>query len=154
VDDADDRVPARQPSTPGRGDQPAALADRVARLSSSASGAERAIRVTVGSSGAVTDLELDDRVQQMTGAELAEEILRVMRHAQAGLTDEVARAVEETIGADTDTGRAVLQDFTARFATQYDGRPPTPVMPSPFPSFETRPVLPHQSSGGSSGGAA
>lgn len=151
LDDADDRARAQQSAAPVSSAAATALADRVAELSSSASGADRSIRVTVDSSGTVTGLELDDRVRRMTGAELADEILRVMRRAQAGLADQIADAVRETVGADTDTGRAVLESFTSRFPAGSPERPRTPVMPSPppFPSFETRPALPHQQSGGS-----
>jgi hypothetical protein len=126
-----------------------ALADRMATLSSSADGDEGAIRVTVASSGNLTGLELDDRVQAYHGADLAAAILRVMRRAQAGLVDRVAAAVDETVGAGSETGRAVLDSFLQRFATNPEQEPSTPVMPSPppFPTFQSRPTLPHQSPG-------
>lgn len=126
-----------------------ALADRMATLSSSADGDEGAIRVTVASSGNVTGLELDDRVQAYSGVDLAAAILRVMRSAQAGLVDRVAAAVEETVGTGSDTGRAVLDSFAQRFAANLEKAPSTPVMPSPppFPTFQSRPTLPHQSPG-------
>jgi hypothetical protein len=126
-----------------------ALADRMATLSSSADGEKGAIRVTVASSGNVTGLQLDDRVQAYPGADLAAAILRVMRSAQAGLVDRVAAAVEETVGAGSETGRAVLDSFAQRFAANLEQAPTTPVMPSPppFPTFQSRPTLPHQSPG-------
>jgi hypothetical protein len=132
---------------PGRAGAVSELADRVATLTASATGADRAIRVTVASSGVVTGLELDDRVQRMSGAELAEEILRVMRRAQAGLADRVTEAVRETVGQDTETGRAVLASYGRRFPAEPDAAPVSPVMPSPppFPSF---PNLPQQAVGG------
>ena len=152
VDDAEEWVRSWSAQVSGRAEAAAALADRLARLAASASGADRAIKVTVGSSGAVTGLELDDRVQRMSGAQLAEEILTVMRRAQAALADRVAEAVDETVGSDTETGRAVLDSFSQRFPAEPDETPTTPVMPSPppFPTFETRddsrPTLPHQTS--------
>jgi hypothetical protein len=159
VDDAEEWVRSWSAQVSGRAGATAALADRVAQLSASAVGADRAIRVTVGSSGAVTGLELDDRVQRMTGAELAAEILAVMRRAQAGLADRVAEAVDETVGSDTETGRAVLDSFSQRFPAEPDESPTTPVMPSPppFPTFETpaddaRPHLPQQASRNTHGG--
>jgi hypothetical protein len=143
----------------------AALADRMATLTSSADGKEGAIRVTVASSGNLTGLELDDRVRGHSGADLAAEILRVMRRAQAGLADQVAAAVGETVGVDSETGRAVLDSFERRFAASPEqahmhatdtgltfedvDAPRPPVMPSPppFPTFQNRPTLPHQSPG-------
>jgi hypothetical protein len=116
----------------------AALADRVASLTSTAAG--KTVRVTVASSGILTGLELDEM------PELAEEILRTMRRAQSGLTDRVAEAVADTVGAESDTGRAVLDSFFQRFPAE---PPAEPVMPTPpFPTFQSRPTLPTQSPGG------
>jgi hypothetical protein len=150
LDDADDWVRSWSAQGPGRPEAALALAERVSVLTATATGADRAIRMTVASSGAMTGLELDDRVQRMTGAELSEEILRVMRRAQSSLTDQVVQAVEETVGADTDAGRAVLESFSQRFPTEPQESPAMPVMPSPppFPSF---PNLPQQSAGGGRG---
>jgi hypothetical protein len=135
-------------ATPASG-AAAALADRMATLVSSADGDEGAIRVTVASSGNVIGLELDDRVRRYSGAELAAAILKVMRRAQAGLVDRVAAAIEETVGAGSATGRAVLDSFAGRFAADPEQVPRAPVMPSPppFPRFQNRPTLPHQSPG-------
>ena len=154
LDDAEDWVRSWSAQVSGRAEAAAALAERVAGISSSASSADRSIRVTVGSSGVVTGLELDDRVQRMRGTELAEEILRLMRRAQAGLTDQVAEAVNGTVGGDTETGRAELDSFARRFPAEPEEPPAKPIMPSPppFPSFPSRPNLPHQSGGRSSGG--
>ena len=134
----------------GRTEAAAALADRVATLTSSADGGEGAVRVTVASSGVLTGLELDDSVQRLPGKDLAAEIVRVIRRAQAGLVDRVAAAVDETVGADTETGRAVLDSFAQRFPVDPDESPAAPVMPSPppFPTFANRPTLPHQQPGG------
>jgi hypothetical protein len=149
VDHIEGSVRSRSDQASGSAEASTALAERVASLSASATGAERAIRVTVASSGAVTGLELDDRVQRLTGAELAAEILRAMRRAQAGLVEQAAVAVEETVGTDSETGRAVLESFGRRFPAE-PAEVTTPVMPSPppFPSF---PNLPHQSAGGGRG---
>ena len=145
---AEDATPSWSAPVPGRTEAAAALADRVASLTASAEGAAGAIRATVASSGILTGLEIDDRVD-MSGARLAEEIMRTMRRAQAGLTEQVARAVEETLGADTETGKAVLDGFAQRFPPEA-ATPATPVMPSPppFPTFQNRPSLPHQAPGG------
>jgi hypothetical protein len=131
----------------GRTEAAAELADRVAALTSSADGGGGGIRVTVTSSGVLTGLELKDSVQRMAGKDLAGEILRVMHRAQAGLVDRVAAAVDETVGADSETGRAVLDSFAQRFPAEPE--PVAPVMPAPppFPTFQSRPTLPHQSPG-------
>jgi hypothetical protein len=126
----------------GGNDAAAALADRVASLTSTADGkaGDLALRATVASSGNLTGLEIDG------APELAGEILRTVRRAQAGLVDRVADAVAETVGADSETGRAVLDSFAQRFPIV---PPDEPVMPAPtFPTFQSRATLPHQSPGG------
>jgi hypothetical protein len=126
----------------------AALADRVAALRASASGADGAISVTVASSGNVTGLELDERSLGLGAPGLAIEILRTIRRAQSALADRVADAVEATVGAGTETGKAVLDGFTQRFPLQPE-EAVAPVMPAraPFPSFPSTPTLPHQAPG-------
>lgn len=115
LDRAEDWVRSWTAQVSARAEAAAALADRVAGLSASATGADGAIRVTVGSSSAVTGLELDDRVQRISGAELAAQIMAVMARAQAALAGRVGEVVADTVGADSETGRAVVDSFTHRF---------------------------------------
>jgi RNase P/RNase MRP subunit p29 len=93
------------------------LSRRVAALTGTAEGRDGAIRVTVGSTGQVKDLELDDRVHELSGPRLAAEIVSVMRRAQTALSGRVADEVQATVGADTETGRAVINSFETRFPT-------------------------------------
>jgi hypothetical protein len=92
------------------------LSRRVAALTGSAQGRDGAIRVTVGSAGQVEHLELDDRVHELSGPQLARDIMSVIRRAQAVLAGRVAEQVRETVGEDTETGRAVLHSFGSRFS--------------------------------------
>src|SRR3712207_6426573 len=80
----------------------------VAALTGSAESRDGAIRVTVGSTGQVERLDLDDRVRELSGPRLAQEIMSVMRRAQAALSIRVAGEVRATVGEDTETGRAVI----------------------------------------------
>lgn len=120
ADDAEEWVRSWTAQVSARAEATSALADRVAGLSATAAGEDGAIRVTVGSSGVVTGLELDDRVRKLSGADLSERILTVMRRAQAGLTAQVAAAVRETVGSDSESGRAVQDTFQRRFPTPSD----------------------------------
>jgi hypothetical protein len=76
--------------------------------------------VTVGSTGQVERLDLDDRVRELSGPRLADEIMSVMRRAQAALSIRVADEVRATVGEDTETGRAVIHSFDCRFPTPRD----------------------------------
>lgn len=141
LDDAGERVRTWDSPPSGSAEATATLADRVAELSASATARDGAVGVTVDSSGLVTRLQLAD-------AELARDIVRAVRRAQSGLAEQVAKAVAETVGPDSETGRAVVESFTKRFPVPED-EPVAPVMPAPppFPSFTNKPSLPHQSPG-------
>ena len=96
------------------------LSRRVGALTGSAEGRDGAIRVTGGSTGQVEGLDLDDRVRELSGPILAQEIMSVMRRAQALLSARVADEVRATVGEDTETGRAVIHSFDSRFPTPRD----------------------------------
>ncbi|WP_229071061.1 hypothetical protein [Actinoplanes sp. DH11] len=100
----------------------AQLAQRVAGLSAQARG--RYAVVTVGANGQVEGLELDDQMYGLSPHELSDEILTVMRSAQAHLVSMVAEEVHDTVGADSETGRAVIDGFARRFPP-----PPPPSAP-------------------------
>ena len=90
------------------------LSARLARLSACARSDDRLVTVTVGASGDLVGLELDERIRRRPAAETARSILTTLRVAQAGLTEAVADATAETVGADSATGRAVLASYTGR----------------------------------------
>src|SRR3981189_1749671 len=80
-----------------------ALADRVSAMTSSASGAQGAVGVTVDGSGALADLRLDDRVLGWSAGDIAAKILAVMHEAQSGLAQLVVDAAVDTVGMDSPT---------------------------------------------------
>jgi hypothetical protein len=96
------------------------LSRRVSALTGSAEGQDGAIRVMVGSAGQLEQLDLDERVHDLSGPRLAQEIMSVMRRAQAALASRVADEVRATIGEDTETGRAVIHSFDSRFSIRRD----------------------------------
>lgn len=91
------------------------LSRRVAALNGTAEGRDGSIRVTVGSAGQVEQLDLDDRIHDLSGPRLADEIMAVIRRAQAAMASRVTEEVQATVGADTETGRAVIHAFDTRF---------------------------------------
>jgi hypothetical protein len=62
-------------------------------------------------------------VQRLRGEELSRQIMAVMRSAQAGLAAQVADEVQATVGADAETGRAVIHSFESRFPRQGGDEP-------------------------------
>jgi hypothetical protein len=99
------------------------LSDRVSAITASATGARGAVRVTVAASGVMTALELDDTVGRMRGADLATTIMATMRRAQAGLANRVAEVTRDTVGVDSETGRAVVRSYAERFPPLTDRNP-------------------------------
>jgi hypothetical protein len=90
------------------------LSARLSRLSARVRSDDRLIAVTVGASGDLVGLELDERTRQRPAAETARVILKTLRAAQARLAEAVADATAETVGIDSATGRAVIASYTGR----------------------------------------
>jgi DNA-binding protein YbaB len=90
------------------------LSERLAQLTGSARSDDGLIEVSVGSSGTVTDLRLDEDIRRQPAARTAREILAAMRTAQAALAEQMSAAVAETVGAETEVGRAVVASFPSR----------------------------------------
>jgi RNase P/RNase MRP subunit p29 len=111
IDAAEDWLDSWAASANAQAERAVALSRRVAALTGSAQSPDGSIRVTVGSSGQLESLELDDR-------ELADRILSVMRSAQTNLAGQVATETQDTVGADSETGRAVIHSFESRFAVR------------------------------------
>lgn len=95
----------------------AELARQVSALTAEASSEDGLITVTVGADGQLRDLEIDD------DPELAEEILTIMRAAQRRLAEQVAARVQQTIGADTESGRAIVDAYDRKFGEDERERP-------------------------------
>lgn len=92
----------------------AQLARNVSSLSGTAQADDNLIAVTVGSSGQLVELRIDDRLS-LRGSELARQILALTRIAQSRLPEQVAEQVRDTVGADSETGRAVIDAYHRRF---------------------------------------
>ncbi len=90
------------------------LADRLATLSASARSPDGHVTVTVGATGMLTGLELDEGVRRQPAAETARQILATLAAAQADVTARATEATAETVGADSETGRAVIASLTRR----------------------------------------
>jgi hypothetical protein len=91
------------------------LTRRVSDLTGEARSRDGSITVAVGSAGQLERLDIQHHGQQLTGAQLSQEIMRLVRRAQAHLSAQVADQVRQTVGADTETGRAVIHSYAERF---------------------------------------
>jgi hypothetical protein len=91
------------------------MATRVSDLKATAENRDRTVTVTVESNGVPTAIKLSEAVSQWRTERIASEILATMAKAQAKLTAEVTQVAEETVGAESETGRAILGTYRNRF---------------------------------------
>ncbi|WP_431882390.1 YbaB/EbfC family nucleoid-associated protein [Micromonospora gifhornensis] len=122
ADSAEEWTTSWATSMSERAAQAQAMSQRIAELSVSATGADGAVKVTVAGSGIVTDLRLDDRLSNWSGARLAAEIMATMRRAQGRLAGAVSDITAQTVGADSETARAVVASYAERFPAIGDDR--------------------------------
>lgn len=97
---------------------------RVADISVTEHSGDGAVRLTVGSSGLLTDLELTDRAGQLQPRQLAAVIMQTMRRAQGRLSEMVAEVMRASVGDDTDTVDAVVSSYRLRFPEQPEADEP------------------------------
>lgn len=110
-DAAENAVDAWQEGFEERARSARELAGRMATLSVTARSSDRLVEVTVGRSGELTGLRLDEKTRQHSAAATAQAILATVAGARAALADKVTAIVDETVGADTAAGRAILDSY-------------------------------------------
>ena len=91
---------------------------QVAEIRVTESSGDGAVRLTVGSSGVLTDLELTERAGQLPPRQLAAQIMDTMRRAQGRLSGRVAEVMQASVGDDTETVNTVVASYQQRFPRQ------------------------------------
>jgi len=90
------------------------LAARLAALTVSARSEDGHVTVTVGANGMLTGLELHEEVRRQPAAETARQILATLAAAQSDLAGQATEVTAETVGADSETGKAVIASLARR----------------------------------------
>jgi DNA-binding protein YbaB len=101
-----------------RAAQAKALAERTAGLSARAREADGLVEVTVGPNGQVTSLRLDEEIRRQPASSTARQIMAAIRAAQSDLVRQYGEVTAQTVGADSETGRAVLAGLKGRLAAE------------------------------------
>jgi DNA-binding protein YbaB len=114
LDAAEQLVDDWQAGIEARAAQARELSARLAALSATARSDDELVTVTVGPSGDLVALELDERIRDRPAAETAREIMAALRAARATLTAAVTEATADTMGADSATGQAIIASYTGR----------------------------------------
>ncbi|MEV8504887.1 YbaB/EbfC family nucleoid-associated protein [Actinoplanes sp. NPDC051475] len=97
-----------------RAEQAQSLAQRTEGLFATARSDDRLVEVTVSSNGQLLDLRLDEDIRHQSAATTAREIVATLRRARADLLRQFDEATAETIGADSETGRALMRSIRVR----------------------------------------
>lgn len=92
------------------------LASRLGALTGSARSDDGLVSVTVGATGAITSLELREGIRDRPAADTARAVLATVRAAQASLTAAATAVTADTVGADSETGKAVIASYVTRQA--------------------------------------
>jgi ABC-type transporter Mla subunit MlaD len=118
LDAADQLIDNWESAIKERAAQAKALSDRAAGLTATARSTDGAIEVTVDTSGGITKLVLSERIRSRPAHETSDQILAVMRSAQARLAQLMTQAAEE-VGAG-DVGRTIAASYASRFPMPTD----------------------------------
>jgi DNA-binding protein YbaB len=114
VDDleaAERRIDEWQDGFEQRAAQARELNARLASLRAGARSDDGLVSVTVGPTGRLVDLRLKEGVRTRPAAETARAILTTLAAAQESLTAQITAATDQTVGADSATGKAVIASF-------------------------------------------
>lgn len=115
LDAAERLIDGWQSAIEKRASEAKTLAQRLGGLRATARSKDGLVEVTVGASGVVNALSLDEKTRGQSASETSRQILAVMREAQAELARRTAEVTAETLGPDSTTGQAIVDSFAQRF---------------------------------------
>jgi DNA-binding protein YbaB len=108
------RIDQWEQSMARRAEQARELTRRVAEVSATAHSRDGLVEVTVGPEGQIQHLSLDEQTRQQPAAATAEKILETLGDAQAKLIRRLDKVTVETVGADSETGRMLMDSLRRR----------------------------------------
>jgi hypothetical protein len=120
LDEAEQLVDDWQAGIEARAAQTRKLAALLGALTATAESDDELISVTVGAAGAPIDLTLKDGIREQPTADTARAILETMRKAQESLAAAAFEVTAETVGADSETGKAIIASYVARQTPDHD----------------------------------
>jgi hypothetical protein len=120
LDEAEQLVDDWQAGIEARAAQTRKLAALLGALTATAESDDELISVTVGAAGAPIDLMLKDGIREQPTADTARAILETMRKAQESLAAAAFEVTAETVGADSETGKAIIASYVARQTPDHD----------------------------------
>jgi hypothetical protein len=114
LDSALERIDDWERSIADRAERARALALRASGLSATARSRDGFVEVTVGAEGQLVRLRLDERTRQQPSAATANSIMETLQAAKDQLISQFEEATAETVGPDSETGRALTEALSRR----------------------------------------
>jgi DNA-binding protein YbaB len=103
-----------------------AMRSQVEQVQVFESSRDGAVRVTVDSRGALTELAFTDRIREVSPPELAAQVMACVRRAQQQLAPLVQDAMQATVGSENLLVDNVVSGYRERFGDNPDRRSPAP----------------------------
>ncbi|QFZ22396.1 YbaB/EbfC family nucleoid-associated protein [Saccharothrix syringae] len=105
-----------------------AMAGRVQGMSITESSRDGSVRLTIGSNGILTNLEIAESARDKRMAEVSAEVMRTLQRAQSRIPELLQQVMAETIGTGDETANVLLQEARRNFPDPpADDAPPPPV---------------------------
>ncbi|MCP2094295.1 MULTISPECIES: YbaB/EbfC family nucleoid-associated protein [Actinosynnema] len=105
-----------------------AMAERVQGMSVTETSRDGHVRLTIGSNGILTDLQIAEPARERRMAEVSAEIMRTLQKAQSRIPELLQQAMAETIGTQDQTANTLFQEAKKNFpAPPAEERPQAPV---------------------------
>lgn len=110
-----------------------AMASRVQGMSITESSRDGMVRLTIGSNGILTHLEIAESARDKRMAEVSAEVMRTLQRAQSRIPELLQQAMAETIGTQDETANVLFNEAKRNFPA-----PPAEDVPPPPPNRELR----------------
>lgn len=105
------------------------MATRVQGMTISESSRDGSVRLTIGSNGILTNLEIAESAKDKRMAEVSAEVMRTLQRAQARIPELLQQAMAETIGTQDETANVLFDEAKRNFpAPPHEDVPPPPTV--------------------------
>ncbi|MFD0204619.1 MULTISPECIES: YbaB/EbfC family nucleoid-associated protein [Saccharothrix] len=104
------------------------MAARVQGMTISEASRDGSVRLTIGSNGILTHLEIAESARDKRMAEVSAEVMRTLQRAQARIPELLQQAMAETIGTQDETANVLFNEAKRNFPTPpHEDPAPPPV---------------------------
>ncbi|MGW4112697.1 YbaB/EbfC family nucleoid-associated protein [Actinosynnema sp. NPDC004786] len=103
------------------------MAARVQGMTISETSRDGTVRLTIGSNGILTHLEIAESARDRRMAEVSAEVMRTLQRAQSRIPELLQQAMAETIGTQDETANALFNEAKRTFPTPPHEEPAPPL---------------------------